>query len=322
MLKMEYFYYMREVYETGSINHAAERLYLSQPYLSQTLKRMEQQLGVRLFHRTNRGVSLTDAGMEFLEISRQVIELDRKAENLRKRYDQEEHMLNISSMPSFTMMNLYQRYVDDNPQMSKSNFTEMPNSQVPDEIYRGGSNIGLYFMNSERYEECLREFRAKNLNFTPLVEEPLYAVLNTKSPLARLDRVSLQQLKELDYLAEYIKLPEKKKPVENNPFPKLFHQKQDGPVFNNNRSMLFYLTMSEKRYAVGQKSLNISNPFVQMGQLTYVPITDIHTRFITGYLTSELKESSRQEEQFISFLEDFYDRYREEMPACEKNGDL
>ena len=46
MLKMEYFYYMKEVCQTGSINRAAENLYISQPYLSQTLKKIEQQLGV------------------------------------------------------------------------------------------------------------------------------------------------------------------------------------------------------------------------------------------------------------------------------------
>ena len=62
MLKMEYFYYMKEVCQTESINRAAENLYISQPYLSQTLKKIEQQLGVSLLKRSNKGISLTDAG--------------------------------------------------------------------------------------------------------------------------------------------------------------------------------------------------------------------------------------------------------------------
>ena len=86
MLKMEYFYYMKEVCQTGSINRAAENLYISQPYLSQTLKKIEQQLGVSLLKRSNKGISLTDAGKEFLNISKEIIQLTQQAESLHKQY--------------------------------------------------------------------------------------------------------------------------------------------------------------------------------------------------------------------------------------------
>ena len=83
MLKMEYFYYMKEVCQTGSINRAAENLYISQPYLSQTLRKIEQQLGVTLLKRSNKGISLTDAGKEFLNISKEIIQLTQQAESLQ-----------------------------------------------------------------------------------------------------------------------------------------------------------------------------------------------------------------------------------------------
>ena len=111
MLKMEYFYYMKEVCQTGSINRAAENLYISQPYLSQTLKKIEQQLGVSLLKRSNKGISLTDAGKEFLNISKEIIQLTQQAESLHKQYECVSQELNISSMPSFTMMNLFQQFL-------------------------------------------------------------------------------------------------------------------------------------------------------------------------------------------------------------------
>lgn len=319
MLKMEYFYYMQEICQTKSINHAAENLYISQPYLSQILKKMEQQLGVQLLNRSNKGISVTDAGAEFLDISKQIINLAQKAESLRDQYASEPQSLNICSMPSFTMMNLFQHFLENKHSNAfVGNLIEMPNVQIPDEVYRGNSNIGLHYVSSNQYDASIQNFHSKNIVFTPLVNEPLYAVLNTKSPLAKLDRISLQQLQGLNFQAEFIKLPGKKKPVENNPFPNIFSRQQDGPLFNNNRSMLFYLTMSDQSYCVGQKSLNLCSPFVEMGQLTYIPITDINVRFITGYLTSELKDSFQQEERFLSFLEDFFDKYCEDMPAWEK----
>ena len=110
MLKMEYFYYMKEVCQTGSINRAAENLYISQPYLSQTLKKIEQQLGRSLLKRSNKGISLTDAGKEFLNISKEIIQLTQQAESLHNQYEcfpRAKH----SSMPSFTMMNLFQQFL-------------------------------------------------------------------------------------------------------------------------------------------------------------------------------------------------------------------
>ena len=319
MLKMEYFYYMKEVCQTGSINRAAENLYISQPYLSQTLRKIEQQLGVTLLKRSNKGISLTDAGKEFLNISKEIIQLTQQAESLHNQYECGSQELNISSMPSFTMMNLFQQFLrSGSSKKFVGNLIEMPNGQVPDEVYRGNCNIGLHYVTSSQYEASIQKFHSMGMVFTPLVNEPLYAVLNTKSPLSKLDKIYLEQLHGMNFLAEYIKISGKKKPVENNPLPNVFFRQQGGPVFNNNRSMLHYLTMSENSYCVGQKSLNLCNPFVDMGQLVYVPFADINIRFITGYLTSESQNSSLQEEQFLSMLEGYFDQYCENMSTWEK----
>ena len=54
--------YFKEIADTGSINEAARRLNMSQPPLSSQLRRLEDELNVRLFERTKKGVSLTEAG--------------------------------------------------------------------------------------------------------------------------------------------------------------------------------------------------------------------------------------------------------------------
>ena len=50
------------VSETGSISKAADKLYISQPALSQQLKKMEKELEVDLFIRSNKGIDLTEEG--------------------------------------------------------------------------------------------------------------------------------------------------------------------------------------------------------------------------------------------------------------------
>ena len=58
----------------GSMNEAAKRLFLSQPSLSETVKELEQEIGLQIFMRSNRGIIITPEGEEFLGYARQVID--------------------------------------------------------------------------------------------------------------------------------------------------------------------------------------------------------------------------------------------------------
>ena len=71
------------VARTGNISKAAEELYISQPAVSKAIRRLEQSLGTRLFHRSSRGVSLTDPGKLLYEHTKAAFsELTRGEEQL------------------------------------------------------------------------------------------------------------------------------------------------------------------------------------------------------------------------------------------------
>lgn len=67
--------------EAGSFSGAAERLLMSQPGVSQHMQELESQLGVRLFNRGRRGVSLTQAGEKLLSYAQRILALAAEAEN-------------------------------------------------------------------------------------------------------------------------------------------------------------------------------------------------------------------------------------------------
>ena len=58
--------YVMAIADTHSMNEAARTLFISQPSLSQAIKELEEEIGIILFNRSNRGVKITPEGEEFL----------------------------------------------------------------------------------------------------------------------------------------------------------------------------------------------------------------------------------------------------------------
>jgi LysR family transcriptional regulator, hca operon transcriptional activator len=72
-MELRHFRYALAVADEGSFTRAAERLHIAQQGLSQQVAALEQELGVRLFERTPRGVRPTPAGAAFLAHGRQIL---------------------------------------------------------------------------------------------------------------------------------------------------------------------------------------------------------------------------------------------------------
>ena len=54
--------YILAISSTGSMNKAAEQLYVSQPSLTSSVQELEKEIGIKIFHRSGRGVTLTNDG--------------------------------------------------------------------------------------------------------------------------------------------------------------------------------------------------------------------------------------------------------------------
>lgn len=67
------------VVETGGISAAARRLYMAQPAISASIKKLEEELKMPLLHRRERGVNLTHAGQQFLAHARQILQQAKDA---------------------------------------------------------------------------------------------------------------------------------------------------------------------------------------------------------------------------------------------------
>ena len=73
--------YAITVANSDSMNEAARNLFISQPSLSAAIKELEEEAGIEIFRRTNRGISVTPEGEEFIGYARQVVEQYNLIEN-------------------------------------------------------------------------------------------------------------------------------------------------------------------------------------------------------------------------------------------------
>ena len=78
--------YVVKVSEMGSFSHASKLLYISQPTLSQQIASLEEELGVKLFLRHSRSVGLTEAGREYVQYARKILNDLEGLENSVKNY--------------------------------------------------------------------------------------------------------------------------------------------------------------------------------------------------------------------------------------------
>ncbi len=83
-MTLQQLHYAITISEEGSLNKAAEKLYIAQPSLTNSMQELEKELGIQIFYRSGRGVSLTQDGAEFLLYAREVYQ---QYESLMEKYN-------------------------------------------------------------------------------------------------------------------------------------------------------------------------------------------------------------------------------------------
>lgn len=187
-IELRHLRYFIAVAEELHFGHAAARLNISQPPLSQQIQILEQQVGARLLARTNRSVSLTPAGRQFLADSRQILsQVDEAAARAMRLHQGETGELRIgftSSAPfikavSDTLSSFRQRYPDVHIQTREINTREQISP-----LNEGLLDLGL--MRNTPLPETLA--------WDVILREPLLAMIHKDHPLAARPAVSLVEL--------------------------------------------------------------------------------------------------------------------------------
>lgn len=194
--------YAMMIADTGSMNEAAKRLFVTQPSLSNSMKELEQELGMQLFTRTSRGMSVTPEGKEFLGYARQVAQQYQLLEErfLSKNCARKKFGV---SMQHYTFavrafVELVKQYGMDEYEFF---INETRTADVISDVKSFRSELGILYLNNFNQRVLTKRFTENNLEFVELFPCRVYVYLWKGHPLADREKISMEELAEYPCLS-------------------------------------------------------------------------------------------------------------------------
>lgn len=176
-MRMEQLRCLVDIAQTGSLTSTAQRLYMTQPAVSQRIKQLEQDMGVELLIRTKTGTELTAAGERMVQYAKQILELEQEMKAACEQSAQEAEQpveIRICSTSAVTDIVL------------------------PDIIAKLGAqrkNLSIKIQQANSLEELMQQVENKQCSFGMVTynEQKLRDILNLHETL-RLDTLALDEL--------------------------------------------------------------------------------------------------------------------------------
>ena len=194
--------YVITVANSKSMNEAARSLFISQPSLSAAIRELEEELGIVIFRRTNRGISITPEGQEFLGYADGLVD---RYEAIQARYTESgktKKKFSVS-MPHYTFaVNAFVELAK-NIGMDEYEFAvrETKTYDVIEDVKNFNSEIGVLYMDDFNEKALKKLFYEFGLEFHELLKCSIYVYMWKNHPLATKSEIALEDLEEYPCLA-------------------------------------------------------------------------------------------------------------------------
>ena len=187
--------YAVTVTNSKSMNEAAKSLFMSQPSLSASIRDLEEEVGVELFRRTNRGISLTPEGEEFIGYAKQVLEQYRLMENRYINHAGSKIRFSVSMQHYTFAVNAFMELVRKFG-MERYEFAvhETRTHDVIEDVKNFRSEIGILYVNDFNRQVLSKLFDEYGLEFHELLTCGIYVYMAKSHPLAKKKKIKMEEL--------------------------------------------------------------------------------------------------------------------------------
>lgn len=181
--------YAITVAETGTITEAANKLYISQPSLTNAIHELEKEMNIIIFNRTNKGISISKEGEDFLGYARQVLEQAAILEDKYKGNNGGKKKFCVSTQHySFAVnafVDLIKKFGQDEYDFS---LRETQTYEIIEDVAKMRSEIGILFLNDFNEKVITKILKSYDLELLENKEEVINRIHEAEKyiPLDRL----------------------------------------------------------------------------------------------------------------------------------------
>ncbi|MDO4632473.1 MAG: LysR family transcriptional regulator [Eubacteriales bacterium] len=294
--------YVLEIAKRKSFSQTAKALFLSQSALSTAVKELEEELGIQLFVRSNRGVVLTTEGEDFIKYAKDIVD---RSELLALRYQTHnagQTMFSVSAQHLPFAVRAFQKLMD---QMGKAEYTfamkETSLSNVLYEVSTGKSQVGILAFPKEHLELLQKSFASYNLSFTEMAELTTYVFLRRKHPLAERDSLRIEELEDYPFVTY-----DSDSDTAYHTEEALILEPLRQTIHVSDRATKMLLLRSTDAFSIGADLPNYNRDIYfrsRNTELRAVPLQNAAGRILTGYLKQTGVLLPERAEQFLELLQ-------------------
>lgn len=201
-LTLQQLKYALEVASKGSMNEAARSLFISQPRLSNAIKELEKEIKITIFIRTNRGVTVTNEGAEFLGYARQVLQQFNMIEEKYLSEKPAKQHFSISTQHYTFAANAFVELVKEFG-ASEYEFTlrETKTYEIIEDVKNLRSELGIIYLSNYNESILLKLLKERDLTFSELFTVKPYVFISKRHPLADKESINLEELDDYPCLS-------------------------------------------------------------------------------------------------------------------------
>lgn len=187
--------YVIMVASKETISDAAKELFISQPSLTSAIKELESELKIIIFNRTNRGVTLTPKGEEFLGYAQQVIEQTTLIEEKYTGKSAGKHLFCVSAQHySFVVEAFVDLLKNYGGEEYDFRIRETQTYEIIEDVAKLRSEVGILYLNKFNEAIIQKELHRHELTFHPIFTAKPHVFVSNTNPLSQKTGISLEDL--------------------------------------------------------------------------------------------------------------------------------
>ena len=201
-MKLQQLRYVVKVAECGSITEASRRLFVSQPSITASIRDLENEMGVHIFERTNKGVIVSEEGETFLGYARQVLDQADLLEGKYKGTSEQVPHFSVSCQHYSFAVNAFVDVIREFD-AARYDFTlrEEQTHEIIEDVAHMKSELGILYLSEHNREVVERMLAANELVFEGLFCAAPHVFVCADHPLADRASVTLEDLEDYPFLS-------------------------------------------------------------------------------------------------------------------------